>query len=188
MTQSMGIGILGQPKTIIKRKFRFLMEFTTPYGAVLEPRFVKVANRPQLDIDEQEIHFLNDIQYIPGKGRWQPMSVTYYDVAHEDMRPLYEWVLDIYNFNEGYESGNLSQSEKEGWAGTGILTVLDGCGRDIERWSFKDVWPNSINFGDLDYSVSDECNIELTFRFSKAKLEGVSCMPTGLTGVCTGCT
>lgn len=64
--------------------------------------------------------------------------------------------------------------------------MLDGCGTVLERWSFEDVWPQSVNFGDLDYSASDESNIDVTFRFSRAKIEGVACMAKPQ-GSCLGC-
>ena len=193
----MGIGPIGAANVIIKRKFRFLATFIPP-GANTNDEdsfrsYVKVANRPQLDIDETEIHFLNGITYIPGKGRWQPLSVTFYDVADAKMTPLYNWILSVYDFNkaagtsDASGSGDLPQTEKAGWAGSGIIEMLDGCGTVMERWTLNDVWPQSVNFGDLDYAASDESNIEVTFRFSKASIEGVgSCMPTP-EGLCTGC-
>jgi hypothetical protein len=51
----MGIGELGRPNVIIKRKFRFTVEFDTPAGFV-ERHFVKLASRPHLEIDETEIN------------------------------------------------------------------------------------------------------------------------------------
>jgi len=189
---NMGIGELGQPNIILKRKFRYLMEWITPNGQSVEKQFVKVASRPQLDIDETELHFLNAITWIPGKGRWQPLTVTYYDVADSKLGPLYDWILSVYDFNKAVGeagssgSGDLPQSEKRGWAGTGTLEMLDGCGTVMERWTFQDAWPQSVNFGDLDYSSSDECTIDVTFRFSKAKIEGVACMANPQ-GTCQGC-
>lgn len=195
---NMGIGALGAPNIILKRKFRFLATFTPPGGEASEEpsesftNYVKVANRPQLDIDETEIHFLNAIQYIPGKGRWQPLTVTYIDVADQKMGPLYNWILNVYDFNKAAgeanssDSGNLPQSEKIGWSGTGKIEMLDGCGKILERWSLQDVWPQSVNFGDLDYSASDEATIDVTWRFSKAKIEGVACMAEPI-GNCSGC-
>lgn len=194
---NMGIGALGAPNIILKRKFRFLATFSPPGGQSDNPEttftsYVKVASRPQLDIDETELHFLNAIQYIPGKGRWQPLTVTYVDVADEKLRPLYSWILNVYDFNKtigeanASGSGNLPQSEKAGWAGSGKIEMLDGCGTILERWSFEDVWPQSVNFGDLDYQSSEEATIDVTWRFSRAKIEGVECMPTPQ-GQCLGC-
>jgi hypothetical protein len=184
----MGIGKLGDPATIIKRKFRYTLKWETPVGEVPE-FFVKVARRPQLDIDDTELHFLNAITWIPGKGRWQPLSVTYIDVAHRDMQNLYNWISSVYDFNTyagiNGTGNHLPQSEKAGWNARGIITIFDGCGTALEQWTLLDCFPTSINFGELDYAVSDECNIELTVRFARAKLTGL-CGPTPI-GLCRGC-
>jgi hypothetical protein len=169
--------------------------------------FVKVANRPQLEIGETEINFLNAVTWIPGKGRWQPMSVSYYDVTHAEMANLYTWIGHVYNF-QFYHGGeivgggglggvgaaaansnanHLPQSEKEGYAAKGILKVLDGCGNDLEHWELTDCWPQSINWGDLGYENSDECTIDLTVRYSRAKLINTPCMKL-TTPECVGCT
>ena len=182
----MGIGQLGQPGTILKRKFRFTLEWSTPVGDI-PIHFVKMAQRPQLEIAEAEINFLNAVTWIPGKGRWQPLSVTYHDVAHEDMRNLYNWIGQVYGYQlYGQTSDNLTQSEKSGWAGTGTLKTFDGCGKEIERWTLYDCWPQSINFGDLSYEDSEVCNIDLTVRFSRVTLEGINCMPNPEIS-CFGC-
>lgn len=183
----MGIGVLGQPQTIIKRKFRYTMEFTTPAGPI--PRhFVKVANRPQLDLDETEVHFLNAITWLPGKGRWQPITITYIDVASKEMQGLYDWVASVYDFNKYADGAHLPQTERSGWDATGTISVYDGCGNEMERWTLKGCFPQSINFGDLDYGSSDEMTIDLTVRFDRAKLEGLNgCSPTP-NGICRGCT
>ena len=184
--QSMGIGQLGQPGTIIKRKFRFTLEWETPVG-IVPIHFVKVAQRPSLEMGEVELNFLNAVTWIPGKGRFQPLSVTYIDVAHEEMKPLYDWISQVYGFQLYGENGdNLTQSEKAGWAAEGILKIFDGCGKELERWTLYDCWPQSINFGELGYEDSEVCNIDLTVRYSRAKLEGINCMPTP-EGDCVGC-
>lgn len=181
----MGIGELGQPNTIIKRKFRYSVQFTTPRGEI--PRhFVKVSNRPQLELDELELQFLNASTWIPGKGRWQPLNITYIDTAHSSMKPLYDWVASVYDF-QGYATGtNLKQTERKGWDAQCMMSMYDGCGTELERWTLFGCFPQSINFGDLDYASSDECTIDLTIRFDRAKLEGFCGSPTP-SGLCQGC-
>ena len=181
----MGIGLLGAPQTIIKRKFRYTMEFSGNWGFVPQ-HFVKIASRPHLEIDELELQFLNASTWIPGKGRWQPLNITYIDVAGADMQGLYDWAATIYDFQKYGNGTALPQSEREGWAGTGLLGLYDGCGTPIERWTLSGCFIQSINFGDLDYGSPDECTIELTIRFDKAKLESTTCGVTP-NGQCKGC-
>lgn len=161
----MGIGRLGAPDIIIKRKFRWTLEITTPCGNVPK-HYVKLAARPSLDIDEIELNFLNATTWAPGKGKWQPINVTYVDVASQEMVGLYSWIATVYDFTDPF---NLRQSEKAGWNGTALLTMYDGCGKQIENWLLQSCWPQSVNFGDLDYSSSDEATIELTLRYSDVR-------------------
>jgi hypothetical protein len=180
----MGIGRLGAPNIIIKRKFRWTLRIETPRGTIPE-HYVKVAARPQLDIDETEINFLNATTWIPGKGKWQPITVSYIDVAADDVGPLYDWIASVYNFNTQNPSTDLPQTEKIGWNATAILQVYDGCGKALERWKLQSVWPQSVNFGDLDMADSSELTIDLTLRYSEVNYQNL-CGPQ-VVGSCIGC-
>jgi len=193
----MGIGRLGDPSRIFKRKFRFTFEIAIPCpittfgsvtgsnGSTIPEWFVKTVARPQLDIEETELNFLNAVTWIPGKGKWQPITVTYIDVADSLHQPLYNWLASVYDFTDPVR---LKQTEKAGWAATGTLRMFDGCGTLIETWTLKNMWPQSVNFGDLDYANSEEATIELSLRYSD-----VTYTPNGKCGLkppqpcCEGC-
>ena len=190
---NMGIGQLGEPNKIFKRKFRFTFSISIPCprrgkgqssGATIPEWFVKSVSRPQLDIEETELNFLNGVTWIPGKGKWQPMTVTYIDVADKLQQPLYNWLASIYDFSD--ESGKLKQTEKPGWDGTGTLRMFDGCGTLIETWTLLHMWPQSINFGDLDYANSEESTIELSLRYSDVRWEP-KCKMRPASSCCEGC-
>lgn len=179
---NMGIGDIGAPAVIIKRKFRWTFEIDTPNKQKVPIHYVKVANRPSLEIEESEINFLNATTWIPGKAKWQPLSVTYVDVQNKEMKPLYDWILSLYDFNSNTE---LFCTEKAGWNATAILKMYDGCGNPLEQWSLSNCWPTSVNFGDLDYSSSEEATIELSLRYSSV-LYVNHCGETPK-GNCSGC-
>ena len=186
----MGIGKLGAPETIIKRKFRYTISFSSKNGAWEEipESYVKTASRPQLEVDELEIQFLNASTWIPGKARWQPLNITYIDVAGDAMKGLYNWAATIYNFQKYGEKGvELYQSERKGWTGTGLLGIYDGCGNVVEKWTLNGCFIQSINFGDLDYGSNEECTIDLTIRFDRAFLEDVGKCGVVPEGKCKGC-
>jgi hypothetical protein len=175
---NMGIGVLGDSNAIFKRKFRWTFALDVPCGTGSIPEtIVKVANRPSLTIEETEINYLHGKMWIPGKASWETLTVTYYDVvnagASGDVSNLYSWLYNIYNFND--INGDVKMSSKKGngtigsgYAGTGRLVMYDGCGTPMEQWTLQHVWPQSVNFGDLDYSSSEELNVELTLRYSTA--------------------
>jgi hypothetical protein len=178
---NMGIGPLGT--AAFKRKYRWTFQVENVGGAGgfnIGGQYVKSGNRPQIDIDETEINFLNGKTFIPGKATFNEISFTYYDVAVlEDatVNSLLRWINRVYNFEQigGTKQIYATQGSYpdigSGYAGTGVLTLLDGCGFAVEKWQLINCWPKSINFGDLDYSSSDECNIELSLRYAYAIYE-----------------
>ena len=51
---------------------------------------------------------------------------------------------------------------------TAWLEMYDGCGNTIEKWWFQNIWPNNLEWGDLDMGVSDYVTVELTLRYDRA--------------------
>ncbi len=172
----MGLGALGDGTVIFKRKFRWTMEIDFCNGSkTVAKDFVKVGNRPQIDIEETEINYLNGKMWIPGKATWQTMTVTYYDVAaaagSASTISVLDWIATIYDITDPVcLQMNSKQSDYEGEA---TLVLYDGCGFPLESWTLRHVWPQSVNWGDLDMSSSEECTIELTLRYSEVTYESL---------------
>ena len=183
----MGIGKLGFNNVIFKRKFRWTFEisgFCNDPSRVVSKNYVKLASRPNLSIEETEINFLNAKKWIPGKGSWETITVTYYDVATDENRELYNWLATVYDYTDPINLRQASQSRD--YSGKANLTLYDGCGSPLEKWTLGDIWPQAINFGELDYSSSEECTIELTLRYSEVSFE--SCCPSFTPkGCCSPC-
>lgn len=172
----MGIGQLGFNNIIFKRKFRWTFEirgFCNDPNRVVPKNFVKLASRPNLSIEETEINYLNAKKWIPGKGSWETITVTYYDVATNLNLELYNWLATVYDYTDPIHLRQASQSRD--YSGQATLILYDGCGSPLEKWTLGDIWPQAINFGELDYSSSEECTIELTLRYSEVAFE--SCCP-----------
>jgi len=166
-TGEMGIGVLGFSNTVFKRKFRYTLKIDSkcPTRDDIPEHYVKVASRPNLGIEEVELNFLNAKKWIPGKATWENLTVTYIDVATQQMKPLYDWLATMYDFTDPVQ---LNQGHlPDDYSGTATLTMWDGCGSPLETWLMEDMWPTAINFGDLDYSSSEECTVELTMRYSQ---------------------
>ncbi len=185
--RNMGIGVIGQPDMVFKRKFRYTFEifgFCDNEKNVVPEHFVKTASRPNLAIEETEINHLNAKTWIPGKASWETITVTYIDVASSEMAPLFNWLASVYNFTDPI---NLEQGSQRGdYTATGILKMWDGCGQLLETWTIRDVWPSAINFGDLDYSNSEESTIELTLRYSDVQYQNI-CPGFTISPCCSPC-
>ena len=182
----MGIGVIGQPDIVFKRKFRWTFEifgFCGNENNQIPEHFVKLASRPNLSIEETEINHLNAKTWIPGKASWETITVTYIDVAHEEMTTLWNWLATVYDFTDPIQ---LRQGNKRNWDATGVLNLYDGCGTLLEGWQMQHAWPTAINFGEMDYSSSEEATIELTLRYSDVKYTSY-CPNFQPQGCCDGC-
>jgi hypothetical protein len=186
MAINMGMGKLGSEDIVFKRKFRWTMSLNWN-NKNIDEYFVKVASRPSLTVEEQEINFLNGKMWIPGKGSWETMEITFYDVggaAGTSMSTLYSWLATVYNFTDAV--GLQQSSSARGYGATGTLRLYDGCGETMEKWTLKKMWPTAVNFGDLDYSNNEEVNITLTVRFSEVEYDSF-CPDLNIDPKCVGC-
>lgn len=189
--RDMGLGLLAGPDLVFKRKYRWTFEVQPYCGSLIPAHFVKLASRPNLTIEETEINFLHGKMWIPGKGSWETITVTYYDIGNggQGITGLFSWLATVYNFTDPV---GLHQSSKRGngpgsrgYSADGTLQLFDGCGVAMEQWQLSHMWPQAINFGELDYSSSEEVTVELTLRYSEVTytpLCGGSIRPC-----CAGC-
>ena len=185
--RAMGIGVIGGNDVTFKRQFRFTFQiqgFCNNTKNLVPEYFVKTAKRPSLTIEETEINFLNAKTWIPGKASWETITVSYVDVAHIEMAPLWNWLATVYNFTDPI---GLSQGDKIDWNSTGILAMYDGCGVLLEQWELQHMWPQSIDFGELAYANSEEATIDLTLRYSDVIYTSY-CPAYTPNPCCTGCT
>jgi len=192
----MGMGELGGNDIVFKRKYRWTLGIQCHCSnANIPTYFVKLASRPNLTVEEQEINFLNSKMWIPGKASWETITVTFYDLAGQasasGISALYSWIATVYNFTSN-GAVRFSQASKkgavggtQGYAATANLNLYDGCGTNLENWQLGHVWPQAVNFGELDYTSSEEVTIEATLRYSDVQYTPLC---GGLVApCCTGC-
>ncbi len=190
----MGLGSIANGNVIFKRKFRWTFEIQYCCNGGGGPKtvareFVKVGARPQVDIEEVEINYLNGKFWIPGKATWSEMTVTYYDVAGAtnggvNTSSILAWIATIYDFTD--PTCLQMNSVPNQYEGTARLILWDGCGNPLEGWLLQKMWPKAVNWGDLDMSSSEECTVELTLRYSNVSYQNY-CGPTATKCPCGPC-
>lgn len=177
MGREMSIGLLGDQDLVYKRKFRWTFVVEKICGSLSVPEsLVKLASRPNLTIDETEINFLNAKDWIPGKGYWNTLNVTYIDAIKKSLgsgasslSSLYTWIASVYDFREKGATQLNNGSRRRDYAAEGVLRLYDGCGSTLETWVLKNMWPTEVNWGEGDYASSEEFTIDLTLRYSNAE-------------------
>jgi len=167
MGQPMGLGPIAT--ACFKRKFRWTLSIpevtsatATSSANVLAPN---KAARPSLSFKTIDVQHLNETIYYPGKPDWKPVSITLYDTKTKSGdNPVFEWVKKFYDPQEGTWRADRVNNYKR----TAILKMLDGCGGTLESWRFINAWPESIEFGDLDYGSSEYVTVDITLRYDRA--------------------
>lgn len=122
--------------------------------------------RPNLNFREIEVQHLNETIYLPGKPEWKTITLTLYDINRNfSGNPVFNWLLKMYDPDQGNFSSFNSFKKKEAY-----LELYGGCGELLEKWIFESVWPQDIQFGDLDMDSSDVLTCDLTLRYDRAYL------------------
>ena len=159
----MNIGQIGSLATVLKRKFRWTFQVDN----ALDAWYVRMAGRPNLTIEELELNFRNERVYISGKPTWETITITVVDVQQNDA--LHTWFTNVYDYNTGLTGAATMGDPASQYKKTGILRMFDGGGSVIETWTLSGLWPQTINWGDLDYSSNETQDIEVTMRYDGAK-------------------
>jgi hypothetical protein len=118
--------------------------------------------RPDLKWKEMNIQHLSEEVFFPGKPDWSLLSITLYDIKLTT-HPVFKWLRNMYNPATGTMS-----TPKETFIRECRLDLYDGCGNPIEQWIYEDVWPQQMNFNDLDMGANDFVVCNLMLRFARA--------------------
>jgi hypothetical protein len=164
---------LTDPKVYFKRKYRwrfFIPEVcgrAEKTGSPLLPP--GKAGRPSLSFKEIDAQHVTETVYFPGKPEWKPISLTLYDISNRGdgvslKNPVIEWIKKLYEVSDQSVNWKTSSGFKQNCS----VEAYDGVGNIVEEWKLENVWPISIDFGELDYSQSDIMTIDLQLRYDRA--------------------
>lgn len=145
------------------RKNRWLLRFPADLG--IQEWWCEKAYRPNIEISETEIPFLNTSTYVAGRYKWSDMSVTLRDpIGPSASQAVMEWVrlhVESLTGRMGYAAGYKRDVE---------LEMLDPTGVVVSKWILKNCMCTNANFNDLSYSSDDIATIDIKIRFDYAIL------------------
>lgn len=148
----------------MKRKNRWLFRIPNISASGVNSLPPSRASRPGIGFKEMEASHLTETIYFPGKPDWKTVNLTLYEIQKNSEHPIFEWIKKIYDPEVG-TSGASCDGFKELQA---FLEMYDGCGNTLETWVFESVWPQNIEFGDLDFTSSDVVVCDITLRYDRA--------------------
>jgi hypothetical protein len=149
----------------------------TPFEPKLKNRFImqidgvpayliKTAARPQITFEDVELHHMNVVRYVKGKGQWQPLTVTLYDpIVPSGAQSVMEWI------RLSHESVTGRDGYSDFYKKDVTFNVLGPVGDKVEEWTLKGAYINDAQFGDLDFADSTAVEITLQLRYDYAILQ-----------------
>lgn len=163
---------LENANTCFTRKNRWLLEIPEICADVASISSLppSKAARPNISFKEIEVQHITETVYFPGRPEWKPINLTLYDIKRPgaNTHPIYKWITSLYDPVSGNYTTTIDGEFKKKKA---FLRLYDGCGEVIESWVYENVWPQSVEFGDLDMMSSDLLLCEITLRYDRAYIE-----------------
>ena len=144
-----------------KRNYRWVLAVEG-----IDSFLVTTTNRPQVNIGEKKIDYINSYRRIAGKLEFQDLSVKLHDpIAPSGAQQVMEWI------RTHYESVSGRAGYADFYKRDIQLKMLDPVGTVVELWDIKGAFITSANFNTLDYSGDDIMMIDLTLKFDNCVLQ-----------------
>jgi hypothetical protein len=170
--------------TEVARNYRWLFEVLTangssPLGDTKDGILIyaQKCSRPAYEADDIVIHHGQSQIHRPGKIKWNPIEITFYErikgdsikgvgsnLVNDAARRIYEWwslsMIDT-NKNLTYKPTNYQRNA--------IIQQLDGTGKSVWTYHLYNCWPLKVTPSDMNYTSTDLSEITVTLRFDKAR-------------------
>jgi hypothetical protein len=160
---------LDKTTACFKRKYRWLLKIDGVSAEGIDALPPTKAGRPSLTFKSMEAQHFHETIYFPGKPDWKPINLTLFDLK-KNKHPVIEWINEYYEVNS---SGVTLKTATNGFKKQGKLELYDGCGEIIEKWIFENMYPETIEFGELDHSDSNIIYVDISLRYDRAYYEPV---------------
>lgn len=144
-----------------KRKFRWILAIDG-----IDSFLVKGAARPTMEMQSQEIPYINTFRYVAGRVKFSTMQITLYDpIAPSGAQQVMEWVRTHHETVSG-RAGYADFYKRDIQ-----LKMLDPVGTVVELWDIKGAQITSAQFNDLDYGAEEAVEIQLTIQADNCILQ-----------------
>lgn len=169
-----------EPSNVLEtaRQYRFLLSGFKPneYVSSYINFNVKTIQRPQVQFDEIVIHSGQDEIYRPGKTKWQPIDIVFYETLSSQSKSIvsysiYDWwsrrMINIVDSTQRV-AGVMTPDPTTGFYFNAQIDMLDGLGDVIWSYILYECWPVQVKPGDLDYSATAIADTTVTLRYNRA--------------------
>lgn len=167
----------------LKRKFRWFFSIENITGDTTSALPCIRASRPKIQFREMQAEHLNETIYFPSKPDWQPIQLVLYDRCISSLNPIFSWLKQQYDPNSQIAPPPSPPSPPPAPIGCGAwypcldalsfktcgnLKLFDGCGNVVEEWVLDHIYPQNIDWGELDMGNDDVVTVEFSLRYDRA--------------------
>ena len=158
----------GNNGSSLKRKFRWLFNIENITLGNSEALPCLKAARPKFTFKEMQAEHLNETISFPSKPDWTPINISLYDRCINSQNPIFSWLKRQYDPSPAKCSAWFPCIDPISFKVCCGLQLLDGCGNVIEAWILEHCYPQNIDWGDLDMSVSVFVMVVFSLRYDRA--------------------
>jgi hypothetical protein len=145
-----------------QRNFDWQLELQVPGSEIIKLAVASVTGITESN-EPIELHYGNEVHYVAGKARFEAGQIVVRDMVDVDVNAqINEWRRKVYDPHSG-EIHYASAYKAEG-----DLILLDPEGAERATWHIVGLWPQNVNFGDLDYESNDIVRIQVVMTFDRA--------------------
>lgn len=147
------------------RVYRFAFSILAPLKPIL--LICHKSDRPSPEIDQITMHRGQDEMYWPGKNRWNPIEVSFYQ-GH--LTPNTDTVCQLMYDWYGSTVVNLRESRlNERFKETCVLDLLDGRRNAVHTYKMHGCWPSKITPDSLNYSETAISEVTVRIVYDKCE-------------------
>ena len=144
-----------------KMQNRFIM-----YIDGIPAYMIKASGRPSISNNPVTLDHINLKRYIKGKSEWGTIEISLYDpVVPSAAQACMEWVRLAHESVTG-RNGYADFYKKDV-----VINVLGPVGDKVEEWTLKGAFPESVNFGSMDWATGEPIMVSMTLRMDYCILQ-----------------
>ena len=123
------------------------------------------TKRPTIGFGTVEVPYLNMTRKFAGKFEFEPIDLVLMDPVDDSAaEKTMDWIRLV------GDPATVSKNPAALYKKDFRLKLISGNGIVIETWQILGAWPQSVDFGDLDYGADDPVQISISLNLDRAYL------------------
>lgn len=160
------------PDLNLNKKFQWFFSInniTDSVTSASQPLPCIKASRPKLNFREMQAEHLNETITYPSKPEWQSIQISLYQrIIGTFENPIFTWLKLQYDPSPTGCSAWYPCIDPLSFKPCATLYLYSSCGDIVEEWIFEHVYPQNIDWDELDMAESAVVMVNFTLKYDRA--------------------